>query len=397
MKKSVAIIGAGACGLVSAIFASEAGAKVKVFERSHKPGRKILASGNGHCNITNENISLRFYHGKEPHFAKDIIKFDARRFFENLGLELRAKKGTRLYPYSDEAKIVLDFLLYECKRKGVEIVTDYEVVSIKKENDKFVINEDEIFDRLIIAAGSSAMPHIGGSESGYDLALSLGHKIEKPFASLVQLITKEEHFFKSSGVKIEANLALLIDKKEVMQKRGDLLFTNYGLSGSAILDLSRSASFALMRGKDVEVVCDLLPDIELGKLRSLLQKRAKMDLTNELWLGGLLPKKLINPLFEYASIKRADAQNKRSINTLSYTVKSLKFKIDSTKGHKKAEVMAGGISTKEIDPKTLESKIVKGLFFCGEVLDIDGDCGGYNLHWAWSSGARAGRSAGVFE
>jgi len=394
MSIKVAVVGGGACGLVGSIFAKRAGAEVVVFERTSRFGKKILASGNGRCNITNENISLDFYHGKYPHFAKYAIKFDTKEFFNSLGLELRAKKGTRLYPLSDQASIVLDMLLYEAQRIGVKLQSDSEIEKLSKRGEKFILNNSLEFDRVILACGSSAMPHISGTKIGYDLAMMMGHKIQKPFASLVQLVSSDETFFKASGVRSVANIDLFVDDKLKMSQNGDLLFTNYGLSGSAILDLSRTASFALLNRKKVHLIIDLLPHISHDELKHLMQKRGKIDLPIDLWLGGLINKKLVNPILKKASLNRGFTLNKKSINSLVYAIKSLKIDIVDTKGYKKAEVMAGGVDTKDIDPKTMESKLHNGLYFCGEMLDIDGDCGGYNLHWAWGSGYIAGSSAG---
>ena len=394
MSIKVAVVGGGACGLVASIFAKRAGAEVVVFERTSRFGKKILASGNGRCNITNENISLDFYHGKYPHFAKYAIKFDTKEFFNSLGLELRAKKGTRLYPLSDQASIVLDMLLHESQRIGVKLQSDSEIEKLSKRGEKFILNNSLEFDRVILACGSSAMPHISGTKIGYDLAMMMGHKIQKPFASLVQLVSSDETFFKASGVRSVANIDLFVDDKLKMSQNGDLLFTNYGLSGSAILDLSRTASFALLNRKKVHLIIDLLPHISHDELKHLMQKRGKIDLPIDLWLGGLINKKLVNPILKKASLNRGFTLNKKSINSLVYAIKSLKIDIVDTKGYKKAEVMAGGVDTKDIDPKTMESKLHNGLYFCGEMLDIDGDCGGYNLHWAWGSGYIAGSSAG---
>ena len=394
MSIKVAVIGGGACGLVASIFAKRAGAEVVVFERTSRFGKKILASGNGRCNITNKNISLDFYHGKYPHFAKYAIKFDTKEFFNSLGLELRAKKGTRLYPLSDQASIVLDMLLHEAQRIGVKLQSDSKIEKLSKRGEKFILNNSLEFDRVILACGSSAMPHISGTKIGYDLATMMGHKIQKPFASLVQLVSSDETFFKASGVRSVANIDLFVDDKLKMSQNGDLLFTNYGLSGSAILDLSRSASFALLNRKKVNLIIDLLPHISHDELKHLMQKRGKIDLPIDLWLGGLINKKLVNPILKKASLNRDFTLNKKSINSLVYAIKSLKIDIVDTKGYKKAEVMAGGVDTKDIDPKTMESKLHNGLYFCGEMLDIDGDCGGYNLHWAWGSGYIAGSSAG---
>ncbi len=391
MKKNIAIIGAGASGLVAAIYAAKAGATVTVYERSAKIGKKIHASGNGRCNITNEKISLKNYHGKAPHFAKNIISFHAQKFFNDLGLELRRGNGTRLYPFSHQASIVVDFLGFTCRKLGVTFIKECEIERIEKENEHFVLyyhDTQTLADTVLIATGSNAMPNLGSSESGYRFATAFGHTIEKPFAALVQLTSDDTIFTKASGVKVEAQMKIVVDKEVKMDIRGDLLFTTYGLSGSAILDLSRIASEATMRKKDVSIMIDLLPDFSHDTLKSMLQK--KRDLPLFLALNGLIPKKLIEPIMITTKIDASKPLNNKTTNTLAYTLKNLNISITGTRGAKGAEIMAGGISTQEINPKTMESTLVKGLYFSGEVVDIDGDCGGYNLHWAWASGARAG-------
>ncbi len=395
MKKDIAIIGAGASGLVAAITAAKAGAKVTIYEKSAKIGKKIHASGNGRCNITNEKISLANYHGKHPHFAKEIIKFDAKKFFNAMGLELRRGKGTRLYPLSHQASCVVDFLGFECKRHGVEFVKECEITEIKKENEHFILHYHDkkvSVDKVLIATGSMAMPNLGSSESGYNFAKSFGHTVEKPFAALVQLTSNDEVFTKASGVKLEAQIEIFVEKQSKMRLHGDLLFTSYGLSGAAILDVSRIASRATMRNQEVFIMIDLLPDFSQQALKALLQKQLPLKLPLYLWLNGIIPKKLIEPLMIVAKLDANKALNNKTLNTLAYTLKNLKVSISGTRGAKGAEIMAGGISTEEIDPKTMQSKLVKGLYFAGEVVDIDGDCGGYNLHWAWASGMLAGKS-----
>ena len=395
MKKNIAIIGAGASGLVAAIHAAKAGATVTVYEKSAKIGKKIHASGNGRCNITNKKISLENYHGKHPHFAKEIIKFHAEEFFNSLGLELRLGNGTRLYPLSHQASSVVDFLGFACKKYGVNFIKECEITNIEKENEHFILHYHDtrtIVECVLIATGSYAMPNLGSSQSGYAFAEAFGHTIEKPFAALVQLTSDDAVFTKASGVKIEADMEIFVDNQPKMGIKGDLLFTSYGLSGSAILDLSRIASRATMRKQDVFIMIDLLPDFSQQALKALLQKQLPLTLPLYLWLNGIIPKKLIEPIMIVAKLDPTKPLNNKTINTLAYTLKNLKVTISGTRGAKGAEIIAGGISTQEINPKTMESKHIKGLFFAGEVLDIDGDCGGFNLHWAWASGALAGKT-----
>ncbi len=401
MQKKVAIIGGGASGLFAGITAARRGFEVVLYEKSSKVGRKILATGNGRCNISNENISLENYHGSEPSFVKYALnKFNTneiKKFFSHLGLEIIEGANGRLYPMSLQALSVVDYLFFEVKKLGVKVVTSCEIKDIEKLGNKFRVSfnaTDKEFDKVIIATGSLAMPTLGSSDSGYGFAKKMGHTLQKPFVSLVQLVCDNNSIKEASGVKIVANLDIFVDKELKNSIRGDLLFTNYGLSGSGILDISRSASFGILNKKEVEIKIDLLPDISLDTLKSLLLKRVKLSQTmpSELWLNGIIHKKLIKLIFMQGKISQDAKINTKIINKLSYVMKNLSLKIDDTKGIKSCEVMAGGVLTKDINPKTFESKIVSGLYFCGEVLDVDGDCGGYNLHFAWASGYLAGKS-----
>ncbi len=395
MRKRVAIIGAGASGMVTAIIAARNGMSVELFEKSAKVGRKILATGNGRCNISNEQITIKNYHGCHPAFVKDALKrfstHEAKKFFSELGLEVVEGVNGRLYPMSLQSSTVVDFLYHEVKKLGADVHLAYEVSDIEHIGDIFRVDGKE-FDAVVIATGSLAMPTLGSSESGYKFARGFGHGIEKPFASLVQLVSNDPMVTEASGVKLNADLEIFVDDKPKMSVRGDLLFTNYGLSGSAILDISRTASFALSHKKEVKIQIDLMPSLSLDGLKSLLLKRAKLEIPTELWLNGIVHKKLIKLLFHQAKLPQKSDINTKTINKLAYAIKKLTINIEDTKGTKSCEVMAGGVSTEDVNSKTMESKLVKGVYFCGEVLDIDGDCGGYNLHFAWASGYLAGNS-----
>ena len=390
MKKRVAIIGGGASGMVAAIVAAQNGMRVELFEKSVKVGRKILATGNGRCNISNQKITIDNYHGHYPSFVKEALKrFDAKAFFSRLGLEMVEGANGRLYPMSLQSSSVVDLLHYELKKLGVLIHLDTEVSDVQPIGNSFKVNTKE-FDFILIASGSLAMPTLGSSESGYKFARTLGHEILKPFASLVQLVSNDPMVTEASGVKLDADLEIFVDGNAKLSVRGDLLFTNYGLSGSAILDISRTASFALSHGREVKILIDLMPALSFDGLKSLLLKRAKLELPSELWLNGVVHKKLIKLLLHQAKLPISSDINTKTVNKLAYAIKNLTINIEATRGTKSCEVMAGGVSTKDINPKTMESKLVNGVYFCGEVLDIDGDCGGFNLHFAWASGYLAG-------
>lgn len=405
--KNVAIIGAGASGLIAAIVASREGAAVTVYEKNSKIGRKLLATGNGRCNITNRDLTLTHFHGKNPLFAIPALKqFDYHKcynFFNELGIELIEKEKGRLYPMSLQASSVVDMLIYEAKRVGVKFKINTDITDIEKINNGFLLKtakHNDLYLKLLIATGSPAMPSLGSCDSGYDFAKSFGHTIVQPLPSLVQLISSAPYLKKVSGVKFNGHVKVLINKQNQCSTYGDILFTNYGVSGSAILDVSRPISTALANKNSVEVILDLMPLFSKEKLITLLQKRVKFanNKTIALYLEGLINKKLTTVIIEEANlpanINQANQLGRKDLTKIAYTIKNIKLKIIDTKGFKSCEVTAGGIDTTEIDQNTMQSKLQNGLFFSGEVLDIDGDCGGYNLQWAWASGYVAGKSLG---
>jgi len=402
--KHVGIIGAGASGLVCAIEAARKGHHVSIFEKNAKVGRKILATGNGRCNITNQNIALSRYHGESVHLLKDLFKrFDTltcKTFFKSLGLEMREGEGGRLYPMSHQSSSVVDLLLHEAHSLGVVFYLETEVDDITCKEEMFLLHVKEqiySFEACIIATGSLAMPMLGSSGSGYTFAKSLGHHVFEPCASLVQILSNETSLKEASGVKMDAVIDLFINNQKMQTASGDMLFTNYGLSGSAILDLSRMVSKASMTHQSMHVMIDLLPMLSRDALSVLLQKRLPIASGKSvaLWLEGLIPKKVAHFILHYAKLdhlKSALELSPKEIKKLVFALKSLKIDIEGSKGFESAEVCAGGVDVCEIDAKTLMSHKRKNLYFCGEVLDVDGDCGGFNLHFAWASGYTVGKN-----
>ncbi len=403
MKSKVAIIGAGASGMVCALTAASEKNRITIFDKNARVGRKILATGNGRCNISNRTISPENYHGHHPSFVRHALKqFDQNRmrtFFREIGLELTEIEDGRIFPMSLQASSVADFLEFTCLHKGISFALSTEVLEIVPENDGYIVVHSggrERFDRVVIASGSLAMPTLGSSESGCRFAQKLGHNVFERFPVLVQLVSMEPLCTKASGVKIDASLTAIIDKREEQRVRGDLLFTNYGLSGLAILDLSRTISAAFHRDQETSVRIDFMPDMELQPLKKELMRRAKTfsarKMPPRLWLNGLLHKKIVIILLEKLRLKGDGSLTTKDLQKVAYAIKHFEVPIAGTRGAKGAEVMAGGVDCSQIDPKTMESKLHKGLFFTGEVVDIDGDRGGYNLHWAWASGYLAGNS-----
>jgi len=390
----IAIIGAGASGLVAAIMVARKGQKVRVYEKNSKIGRKILATGNGRCNVTNKHIELSNYHGLKPTFVNSSINtFNAstcKNFFLELGIDMVEGNRGRLYPRSLQSASIVDLLVYECRRLAVEILCDSEVLHVKSKGDKFSLHVNEkveLADKVLIATGGLAMPTLGSCDSGYKFAESFGHTIVPTHASLVQLVCQED-LKAIGGVKIDGAIEVLVDNKVVSQTSGDILFTNYGISGSAVLDISRVAGNALLYKKDVNVVIDLLSQYSKEQLKSILQQRAKYSNGKSiaLWLNGFINSKLGRFIEKELHVKSADELNTKSITKLVFMLKNFKLTVSDTKGYKSAEATAGGVNVSEVNAATLESKLQKNLYFSGEVLDIDADCGGYNLHWAWSSG-----------
>ena len=394
------IIGAGAAGLCAAIIRARAGHNVIILEQNSKVGRKILVSGNGKCNIDNKYIDKRRFHSQNPSFIEDVLNgYDfevVEKFFISLGLELIEGKEGKMFPLSLQASSVVELLEYEAKRAGVEIVCDCTVKSIDKTGATFTLKTSEgtkTCEQLLLANGSPAAPQLGGSDSGYAFATKLGHTLIPRHPSLVQLCSDETWVKTCAGVKVAGIAQLYANGEYITEKEGDLLFTNYGISGLAILDLSREVSTRLASFDYCELNLDLMPKLSKEKLTNLLLNRiqSKSMKPITLWLQGIINKKLIHIILEQSKckVKIENDLNRKEINKIVHSIKNLKLSISDTKGFQGAEVSTGGIDTKEVNPQNMESKIVPDLFFAGEILDVDGDRGGFNFHWAWVTALRA--------
>lgn len=400
----VAIIGAGASGLVCAIHATRRGHRVEVFEKNAKIGRKILATGNGKCNISNQAIRLERYHGESVQHLKEVFKrFDTltcKDFFRSIGLEMREGEEGRLYPMSHQASSVVDLLVHEARSLGVVFHLESEVENLTCKNGSFQLYIGDAcyaFEKCVIATGSCAMPSLGSSDSGQRFAASFGHRIIPVFASLVQLVSHEAHLKEAAGVKVEAKIDLFIDKQKCQSTQGDFLFTPYGFSGNAILDLSRKASQALLEERSVHLIVDMMPSMTIEALQGILHKHFSFakGKSLSLWLEGLIPKKLALLLIhreKLTHLKDAGMLTTKELKKLAFALKAFRVDIHGSKGIESAEVCAGGVDVREIDARNLMSQKREHLYFCGEVLDVDGDCGGFNLHFAWASGFYVGKS-----
>ncbi|MDD3270932.1 MAG: NAD(P)/FAD-dependent oxidoreductase [Syntrophomonadaceae bacterium] len=407
-KRQVIVVGGGAAGMITAISACRLGADVTILERNPRVGKKILATGNGRCNFTNINADVGYYHGNNPKFTYSALSNftvdDTIRFFEKLGIAHKVEDFGKVFPMSDQASSILDVFLYELNQLGVNIVCDADVKDIRK-NGKFLIGleDGKVYkgDRVIITTGGKAMPSSGSDGSGYDLAAKLGHTIIDIFPALVQLKLEGPFFKRLDGVKFVGTAEIIHNNKSVAKDRGDILFTNYGVSGPPILQISRKAGELLKSGQEAHLKITIIDTMPKEELRTFLQKRWQISPPKSLdfSLVGLINKRLIPVVLMEAGINDAGRpvaglsarEQERIVDILT----DWRFKIRGTRSWPSAQVTAGGVDTREINQDTMESKLVEGLFFAGEIIDIDGQCGGFNLQWAWSSGYIAGRSAAL--
>ncbi len=400
------IIGAGASGLVTAIVAARRGKKVLILEKNNKVGKKLLATGNGKCNITNQNPNINRFYSQNSSFIEqslDTYNYQAiKQFFKSIGVELIEAKEGKVFPMSLQASSVVELLLCECEQLGVKILCDKEVKTILKQNNGYEVKHSSgkvTASKLIIATGHLSAPQLGGVDDGVNFAKRLGHTFIKPFPSLVQLTSshKESYLKQMAGVKVEGRVTIET-QKGIIKKQGDVLFTNYGISGLAILDISRFVMEELLQKKSIMLTIDLIPKMSHEQLLALMKKSLvkKSSKPLKVWMQGFINKKLIIPILEPLKLQNETVgsitSNIKELEKIVTGIKKFKFEVNGSRGYKGAEVATGGINTKEVNPKTMESKLHKGLYFTGEVLDVDGDRGGFNLHFAWVCGLRAGEA-----
>ena len=397
--ENILIIGAGPAGLTAAIVAARNGKKVTIIERNSKCGKKLLLTGNGKCNFWNKEQNITHYHSSSPlikNFITEKVQNSVLSFFDSLGIVYK-EKNNYYYPFTNQALTIYNALLLECQKLGIKIINDITVDKIIKK-DCFIINpekENIKAKTIIIAAGSKAMSKTGSDGLGYTLAKSLGHTIIKPLPSLVQLKGEESYFKNWSGIRSHVLASLYIDNTLIKKEEGEVQLTNYGLSGICIFNLSGLAAKALDKNKKVEISLNFMSFTQNYKdFLKDLNKKSSNKTINEL-LEGFLNYKLIDIILKKANIKRNLKLNTLSeieLNKLIENLTNFKIKITSTNTLEHAQVCSGGIPLEEINNETLESLKVKNLYFVGEIIDIDGDCGGYNLGWAWMSGIVAGKN-----
>lgn len=408
MDRTIAVAGGGAAGMAAAIQAARLGAKVTIYERNDRVGKKILSTGNGKCNFSNEKMGAEFYFGSGTRLVDTLYKTtgtaETRKFFEGLGMRVKEKNGY-LYPASEQAATVLDILRYELENLKIRIHTNRQVTGLKRHKGLFAVEtadgKKEKYDAVILACGGMAAPKTGSDGSGFTLAESLGHRIIPVAPALTALRCREDFCKRISGVRCDARLILKAEGRALRTERGELQWTDYGISGIPVFQLSRLAAYALQEGKHTTVEIDFLPDYANGKddgpykvfWTDRWERQANQ--TAEQFVTGIVNKKIGLLLLKLAGIKEQAQVRDIPISgrkRLAELYKSLTVTVKGTNSFEQAQVCAGGVDCAQVTD-SLESTLVPGLFFAGEILDVDGVCGGYNLQWAWSSGISAGRAA----
>ncbi len=398
----VVVIGGGASGMAAAIAAAESGRHhVTVIERQGRVGRKLLSTGNGRCNLTNTELSMTNYHGEKPDFARFALSvWTPHRvldFFASLGLMTVTEYGGRVYPLSNQASSVLDVLRFALEKPNISLITGTSVESVRARGKGFSLKWEGggmDCDKLIVACGGCAGSKLGGVMDGYNILRAFGHSRTALHPSLTQIRTKPEIPRSMKGIKVQAGLRALKGGRLLAEGSGDLLFADNGVSGTVVFELSRAVATA---GEGVCLEIDFFENMDKSGVKKYLFSRrdARPGAPVKEIFSGALHSRVGLALCKYAEINPetpCSGLKPAMIEALAAAAKALKLPVTGVSGFESAQVTAGGISTAEFRAETMESRIVPGLYACGEVLDIDGDCGGYNLQWAWASGLLAGGS-----
>lgn len=404
-RPRLAIVGGGASGMAAALEAAKR-VDVVLYESHSRLGRKLLATGNGRCNFSHKGFNDANYHGRHPHFVHDAFsrhdEADTLAFFQALGLEATVDRRNRYYPASLQGSAVLDILRLSLDEAGVEVRCDTRITAIHPTKDgRFSLIHKASKDRadaVIIAAGGEAAPKLGGTRDGYKLLGAFGHTLIETAPGIVQLNADISELKAANGLKREVAIAIQSENKTIVRDFGELLITNYGLSGPPVLQCAGHAVRALKKGKKVEAVINFFPEEECEQLLEHFRKRLALHpmRSADTFFVGLLPRLLAQCALKAVGVKPQQRLDEQTLTRLARKLSAWQVPLIGPRPLSEAQVTLGGIDTADFDPTTMASWMVPGLYACGEVLDIDGDCGGYNLQWAWSSGRLAGESAAEY-
>jgi len=396
-KLKVAVVGGGAAGIAAAISAAKAGNSVVLCEKMKVPGKKVLASGGGRCNFMNIDMDHTFFHEAERGFVKNVFdrfgKDQILNFFREIGLFSYAAEDGRMFPISNRSQTVMNVLENELARVGVKVELEWDVDSIQARLSEFQLKSRAgkvmTADRVILCSGGRTYPALGSDGHGYRMAEALGHRVVEQAPITLPVVVKDRWCHFLQGVKVRGRAAAIVDGKMDAWIDGDILFTKYGLSGLAIFDCSDPVSIALHRGlsQDVQVAVDLVPFMTQAELQAEFERKLALGYPVETLLEGILAPKFMLVLGDYLKPGKT--------GELASLLKRRVFTVDQTRGWNEAEFTAGGVELSEVDNITLESKLQKGLYFAGEILNVQGKRGGYNLAWAWASGHIAGAAGKI--
>lgn len=396
---NISIIGGGPSGMFLSILIKRnvPDWTVRIFERNERVGKKLLATGNGRCNYTNVNMDMSNFHSSNSSFPVKILeKFDNEdtiEYLKTLGIYPISEKDGKVFPLSLQGSSVLDLLRIEMERLGVEVILEEKIDKVikSKKNFQLIGNKKYDADIVVVATGGKALPTSGSDGIGYRIAREFGHNIVDQYPTIVQLESNYDRIKALKGVRIDTEATLYVDGNEISTKYGDVLFTDYGLSGPAILDLSRTAIQSLINGRKVEIGVNII-GIKNEEIHNMIQERVKnlAGLEIDKFFIGIINKKLIHSVINVVQLKLGKKINiinndEKLVKVLVKVLSDFKLTISGYKGFGNAQSTTGGVDTSEIYEDSCESKLVNNLYFVGEVLDVDGDCGGYNLQWAWSS------------
>lgn len=404
--RELLVIGGGASGLLAAIFAARAGVQVSILEHKEQLGKKILSTGNGRCNLGNRRMDEACYYAGEQEFPWQVFsRFgleESEAFWQDLGLVLRDKNGY-LYPWSESAAVVTELLDREIEALGVEVRLGCHVTACVREKagGLWKVKSEQgdfLAKRVVLASGSKAASVLGSDGSGYAIAESLGHQVLPVLPALVQLRCQGTFFKAWSGVRVQARVSLYLEGQLAAKDCGEVQLTDYGISGIPVFQVSRFASRGLYEGKKVEVLLDFLAFLKPEEERKWFEKRLQSleKQSANIFLAGFLQKKLATVLLKSAGIigeSRLCDLTEAQKNKLFLVLTAFRLTVLQTNSFEQAQICTGGVDVGEIDAATMESKLAAGLYLTGELLDVDGICGGYNLQWAFSSGAVAGKAA----